>query len=252
MEGAKFDGPGQALTDFHPFPRLPVELRDSIWDLALHDYPPQVITIALVRVQVTKVFDPTDGNTPSGSITWETDKCWAMYHIPCLLHVSIQARERALLVYPPSFEQCFVMPMYFDTRRDTLLFDDSYTLKIFKYSKLSVASLKLMAEVRHLALGKIVLEYREICFDREFLARFETLSSLLLERGNSGGYFQQSDSKERTAITWLSECWMKEGSSAEATGGGDGGLVGNAGPSIRFMDRQEIRALTTGRFSVKG
>jgi hypothetical protein len=33
----------QALTEFHPFPRLPIELQDAIWNLTLP--PPQIISI---------------------------------------------------------------------------------------------------------------------------------------------------------------------------------------------------------------
>ena len=254
----------QCLTEFRPFSQLPAELRWGIWDMVLRDCPPQVITVTLARVEVVVEDDPSDGDAPYGGLTYETEKCWGLYTVPTLLQVSVEARESALLVYKASFEDCFITPIYFDASRDTLFLDSCTTLTAFKYFKLSTASLRRMAEIQHLAIGGLVALFYRCLSDREFISRFETLSSLLLERGEPSRYWRQNDAEEASAITWFSECWSKEGTTEEGATGDAGAEeadvvkieeVENAGPSIRFIDRQEMRALgmrPVGRFSVEG
>jgi len=257
MEGIESTTVPQCPTGFQSFSRLPTELRYDIYDLALREYPPQTITVTLTRVKEVIEDDPSDGDAPYGGLIYEVEKCLGLYKIHTLLQVSVEARQRALLIYKSSFEDCFFTPIYFDARRDTLFLDSCSTLTAFKYFKLGRASLQRMAEVQNLAIGGLVAIFFRCLFDRKSLTRFETLSSLLLERGEPNPHWQRNDAEERAATTWFSECWSRGGTSTSEEGAIEGSeessLPMNKGPTIHFIGRQEMVSLgmrPVGLFSV--
>jgi hypothetical protein len=171
-------------------------------------------------------------------------------------------------VYKSTFEDCFVTPIYFDARRDTLFLDSCSTLTAFQHFKLGTASLLRMADVQNLAIGGLVALFYRCLSEREFLTRFETLSSLLLERGEPNPHWRQNDAEEAAAITWFSECWGKEDSTESSEEGATEVVEGattegseepsssspmRKGPDVRFIGRQEMISLgmrPVGRFSV--
>lgn len=116
--------------------------------------------------------------------------------------------------------------------------------------------------MQNLAIGGLVALFYRCLGDREFLAQFKNLSSLLLERGQANRYFHHNDQEEASAITWFRRCWEGKGSEdgdeegvevpAEEVTTEDEAAVLKV-PTIRFMDHQEMKALgirDVGRFSV--
>jgi len=111
-----------AISEFTLFPKLPKELRDEIWDIALPG--PRILR---VRRDASYIFHRR--------FLWGRSLC-SIATAPiatALLHVSREARAVALRRYEPSFGGLLVTgPFYFDYERDSLMFTDDSTIEWFR------------------------------------------------------------------------------------------------------------------------
>lgn len=113
---------------FRPFPKLPVELRMSIWQLAL----PKTRVLTIKRKQYTRV---------SGSGSAKLNGFAAPAQVPTILHVNREARSEALRYYQLSFGGCGApATIYFDPRFDTVYFRSNYMRAIDLLAFLAGAS----------------------------------------------------------------------------------------------------------------
>jgi hypothetical protein len=103
---------------FTSFMRLPVELRDMVWELQLPD--PRTITIT--EDVVHKSLDDPDLRIAKAAKT----------PVPTLLHICKESRDFALRFYRLSFEiELAGRPIYFDFERDLLFIPSERHLKAF-------------------------------------------------------------------------------------------------------------------------
>src|SRR6187402_1867975 len=101
------------LDTFHPFPRLPKEIRIEIWKLHLVTMPPRTLTVL---------------SYPPARWTHELQHFFSPDPVPPLLHVSQEARMEALPFYTKAFSNG-LSPRYIWTNffLDTIRMD-SYNL----------------------------------------------------------------------------------------------------------------------------
>jgi hypothetical protein len=95
-------------TSFHLFPRIPIELRLSIWRFALPR--DRVITIT------KKEFRLVQGS--NGEM--QRKECGSFQKVPSLLHVSREARCEALRHYQLSLSTRWIKAFYFAPKLDTI------------------------------------------------------------------------------------------------------------------------------------
>jgi hypothetical protein len=103
---------------FTSFMRLPVELRDIVWELQL----PGPRTITITEDVVHKSLDDPDLRIAKAAKT----------PVPTLLHICKESRDFALRFYRLSFEiELADRPIYFDFERDLLFIPSERHLKAF-------------------------------------------------------------------------------------------------------------------------
>jgi len=103
---------------FTSFMRLPVELRDIVWELQL----PGPRTITITEDVVHKSLDDPDLRKAKAAKT----------PVPTLLHICKESRDFALRFYRLSFEiELADRPIYFDFERDLLFIPSERHLKAF-------------------------------------------------------------------------------------------------------------------------
>lgn len=132
---------------FRPFPKLPVELRMSIWQLAL----PKTRVLTIKRKQYTRVSGSGSAKlngfaAPGKSMLYlQTiiiqQLMWITAQVPTILHVNREARSEALRYYQLSFGGCGApATIYFDPRFDTVYFRSNYMRAIDLLAFLAGAS----------------------------------------------------------------------------------------------------------------
>ncbi|KAK0100701.1 hypothetical protein ONS95_007153 [Cadophora gregata] len=115
MESWKVLGTTPVLNDFKLFPNLPLELRQSVFAIAVSDLPPR--NIEVIR---------TCNHSPHESITV------ASYTIPALLHACKESREEAIKTYKLCFEKRLKNgAIYFNFEKDRIAFSDFKTMYFF-------------------------------------------------------------------------------------------------------------------------
>ncbi|TAQ85659.1 hypothetical protein B7494_g6021 [Chlorociboria aeruginascens] len=137
---------------FHPFPRLPIEIRLKVWKNALPG--PRIITLKCVDfVQMYMQYQEKKFRTVYSVIT-DTKT-------PVVLHVNQEARYEGSKVYTLDFGFWILCgPIFFDFNRDTLHFEDVYSLRSFLVGELDASQSEIEDEraylyenLRHVMLG---------------------------------------------------------------------------------------------------
>ncbi|KAG4436779.1 hypothetical protein IFR05_007754 [Cadophora sp. M221] len=110
---------------FTPFPRLPVELRDKIWETAIPG--PRLVTM---RVQLQQQHDkPLNKLAESNKIRIATD---ADVIPTALLHTNVESRNLALRHYEEAFDGIDgFRQIFFDFKRDILCLEGDRVLARF-------------------------------------------------------------------------------------------------------------------------
>jgi 2EXR family len=111
-----------AATTFHPFTKLPNELKIKVWKLLLPG--PRIIEIKAVTI--------TEGDGGWSEITY--DRCVAISKNPVLLYMCPDSRAFAKQYYELSFQDELKFPVYMDHSRDVLLFHEMATIDVFALS----------------------------------------------------------------------------------------------------------------------
>ncbi|CZR62904.1 uncharacterized protein PAC_12801 [Phialocephala subalpina] len=113
-------GPDSVLTEFHPFTRLPIELRYTIWHLTLQ---PRVVEIEFQWKERYGINNE--------------DKLYASYYsripLPVALKVCRDSRNAVLPFYPLCFASFLSRPkIRFNLFFDTLYIDDTFGKHLFE------------------------------------------------------------------------------------------------------------------------
>jgi hypothetical protein len=129
--------PGKSVTQpqmhrpetFHPFPKLPIELRQMIWKLTLK---PRIVELQL---------------SPN-------DRCFfSQARTPTGLRICRDSRDAILPFYPARFGSNFKPArIRFNYELDTLYFDQDFSPFVFHF--LDILKTKDVAEIRYIALNE--------------------------------------------------------------------------------------------------
>ncbi|KAH8601883.1 hypothetical protein B0O99DRAFT_202414 [Bisporella sp. PMI_857] len=106
----------QVLKEFTVFLELPLELRQKIWQSALH---PRVLPIFIKnQLRLQSYWDRSNHR--------QSTTLWRMYcNPPALLFCCVESRIEALRMYTLCFAEQFGSPIYFSPHNDILLFMSS-------------------------------------------------------------------------------------------------------------------------------
>jgi hypothetical protein len=103
---------------FHPFPRLPSELKDEIWNFALPG--PRMITLSISHT--TTPPTPLTPATYQRGVYYVTTKTNVNAIPTGLLHACQHSREVAMASYTPALGRTLGSPIFLDSERDTVFF----------------------------------------------------------------------------------------------------------------------------------
>jgi hypothetical protein len=223
---------------FPLFPKLPSELRQIIWTLALPK-PRTIMVTSRAFVTYDERMSPVR-NFRAGHNA---------QIVPCVLHVCAESRNLGLKTYQPAFAtQLRARPIYFNFQSDTLYMKDSFALESFcgGYSDFEKSGLggDLMENIRHLALG-ISCARRKILVE---LASYERMKTVFLEIPRSTDWRMEAEVENLEAM-WRSRLEKKnaenqsqsEGSAIIRVGGQEIDDFHERLPKIQWLTEAKLR-----------
>jgi hypothetical protein len=223
---------------FTLFPKLPFELRQIIWTLALPK-PRTIMVTSREFVTYNERMSPVR-NYRAGHNAQT---------VPCVLHVCAESRSLGLKTYQLAFAtQLRGRPVYFNFQSDTLYMKDSFALESFcgGYSDFEKSGLggDLKENIRHLALGTSCAS-RKILVE---LAGYESLKTLFLEIPRWADWRMEAE-VENLEATWRSRLERQnaenqsqsEGSARIEVGGQEIDGLDERLPKIQWLTEAKLR-----------
>lgn len=120
---------------FHPFPRLPSELRLRVWRLVLDSRRNRLVAVKVASsCGKTKLLDGNRWQT--GSLRYNEELIRKQDLVcttkaPAILHVNQEARYEGLKIYKCQFKGQISSPTYFDFDSDLMFFTSEAALIAF-------------------------------------------------------------------------------------------------------------------------
>ena len=188
--------PAPGTTEFHQFPKLPLELQLEVWKLAIAE--PRVVAI---KTTTANSWEKVDGRMERNTNYYLK----LTNTIPATLHTCQISRQEALKTYKPSFQAQIGKPIYFNGVKDILFFNSYKDVSMFTSTNYTPHLAEDLKSVRHIAIGGDTS--LPITVMHSHAKYFMELEHLYLSR--RGHYSDLSECKIKDTVARYTRTWTK-------------------------------------------